>query len=115
MMGREEEEEKVRCGRAGRRPRGKVVLMIGVGRKERKGREKTRKSGTIKRQGIKMSKKPTGTMRGKEGGSRAFIDGLAQPKREHKDKQMKHTHTHKGRASKAGRHRANFVCPCSFM
>lgn len=44
------------------------MLMIGVGRKERKGGEKMGKSSTIKRQGIKMSKKPTGTMRGKEGG-----------------------------------------------
>lgn len=70
------------------------MLMIGVGRKERKGREKMAKSGAIKRQGIKMSEEADWDNERQRGGLRAFIDGLAQPKREHKDKQMRHTHTH---------------------
>lgn len=86
------------------------MLMIGVGRKERKGREKMGKSGAIKRQGIKMSEEADWDNERQRGGLRAFIDGLAQPKREHKDKQMRHTHTKVEPARPGDTEQTCFVC-----
>lgn len=92
------------------------MLMIGVGRKERKGREKMGKSGAIKRQGIKMSEEADWDNERQRGGLRAFIDGLAQPKREHKDKQMRHTHAQRlSRRGRATQSKLFCVCPRSLM